>query len=133
VLKSPGKSVNSIAAIFGIPKSTAHDILRRHGQAGQALVTPRGGARHTKMTNQAKQALLNWMDNEADITLKTAQERLNSSFGISVSLKTISTTLTKCGYTLKLLRNIPESRNSSKTIAARRVYANIFLSDAPID
>jgi transposase len=133
ILASPGKSVNSAAVIFGIPKSTAHDILRRYEETGQAAQTKRGGARSTKLTHQAIQALLDWVDNEADITLRTAKERLLSGFGISVSLKTISSALTKSGFTLKLLRTIPVSRNSPEVICARRTYANTFMSDTPID
>lgn len=130
---SPGKSIASAAVAFGIPKSTAYDINKRFVVSGNIFATKKGGAFQKKMTPAIEQALLDWVDNEADTTLKTLAERILNRFGIAVSQSTVSRALSRNGFTLKLLRQIPESRNSPEVIAARKDYANVFMRDQPID
>lgn len=130
---SPGNSLSSAARAFGIPKSTAYDIARRYMLTGQITPKPRGGSRCKKLTLHAEQALFHWVDNSADITLKRLAARLQSSFGITVSEKTVSKSLTKSGYTMKLLRTIPIGRNTPEVISARREYAFTFMNEAPSD
>lgn len=133
LLSSPGKSIASAALAFGIPRSTAYDIKRRYDSTGQMTRAAKGGAINTKISSSALQALLDWVDNEADVTLRSLSSKILAQFGITLSMSTISRVLTKNGFTLKLLRTIPECRNSPDVIAARRCYANELMSNPPID
>lgn len=125
--------MSQAARTFGIAISTAHGIVRRYRATGQIDYNKRGGCVHKKLTNGVLQALLDWVENSADITLKTIVARIMSTFGVAVSEKTVSLALTKSGFTMKLLRIIPESRNTPETICARREYALRFMNEAPMD
>lgn len=133
VLASPTVSISTAAHSFGIPKSTAHGIIQRYANTNQVAYKKRGGSRNKKLTNEGYQMLLDWVDNGPDSTLKTLKERLQITLGIDVSIKAISIALTKGGFTLKLIRAIPERRNTQETIDARKAYAMKFMSEAPID
>jgi transposase len=73
------------------------------------------------------------IDTRPDMTLRKLKCKLADDFGISVSEKTISSALTRIGYTVKILRVMPLSRNCPATIQARLEYAQRYLGDAPPD
>lgn len=122
------------ALICRLAVSTGHALLQRQYNRGNAALLPRGGARHVKLRQEATDALALWVDERPDITLQELCTRLAVDFAINVSKQAVSRALTtKIGYTMKLLRMVPESRNCPTTIQARKIYAQRFLSDAPPD
>ena len=76
---------------------------------------------------------MSWVDVQADLTLAALKARLLTEFNISITEKTVSLWLTKAGFTFKLMRVLPISRNTPEAIDARRQYATMFLNDAPAD
>lgn len=130
---SPLQSIRSAARVFGIKYSTAHAIVQRFKTTGDQEMAKRGGTRKTKMTNIATQAVLDWIDNRPDMTLHAISAKILEDFEISVSKKTVAMILNKAGFTFKLSRAIPESRNCPASIEARRVYAQTFHCEAPLD
>jgi transposase len=130
---SPAQSIRAIAQIFGIKYSTAYAMVRRFEDTGSTDSMKRGGARNLKMTPAARNAVLDWVDNQPDLTLQTIATRLQQEHNITISLKTVATVLNKAGFTFKLTRAIPASRNCPETISARHAYAQNFRQHSPLD
>jgi len=130
---NPHVAISSAARTFGLAKSTANNILRRHETAGSLSIGSRGGATHFKITAAATEALTRWLEESPDTTLQALCDRLLTELSISVSKQSVSKILTKLGITIKLLRAIPVSRNCPETLQARLEYGHKFLNDAPAD
>ena len=132
-LATTNQSVRSAALTFGIPSSTAYDILRRYEESGSMAPKKKGGAMSVKMVPDAYSELERLVESAADMTLRAMKEHLAEKIGVWVTEKTVSKALTKNGYTFKLIRLLPISRNTIDTISARKSYAEMFLRDAPAD
>jgi hypothetical protein len=78
-------------------------------------------------------AITEWIDERPDLTLASLKAKLSQEKNVNVSLKTISKTLTKIGFTFKLLRTIPISWNTPETILGRKPFAMDFIENAPFD
>jgi hypothetical protein len=85
------------------------------------------------LDNNKLDLIYRWLSERPDIILKALSEKMRKSLGITLSVKTMSKTLTKIGFTFKLLLTFPISRNSPETISLRKEYALKFLAEAPID
>jgi transposase len=130
---TPQATISEAARIFGMAVSTATSIVRRHEERGTSAPRARGGARTPKMTTSTMETMDAWVNDRPDITLRELKYKLAGDLGISVTEKTVSRALTKIGYTVKILRVIPLSRNCPETIQARLEYAQRYLGDAPPD
>jgi len=130
---SESTSVSAAARMFGLPISTAHAIARKHDEFCEATSPRVLGRRPHKITQTALTAIAGWIDQRPDLTLHALCSKLLEAHSITVTQKTMSQALTKIGFTIKILRAIPISRNSPDVVVARRVYAQMFLSDAPPD
>jgi transposase len=130
---TPSATISSAGRIFGIAVSTATAIVRKHQSVGSLVSATRGGAHRLKITQQALDLLSEWTDQRPDSTLNQLKTRLGNELNILVTEKTISRALTKIGFTMKILRTIPVSRNCPETVLARTVYAQRFLEEAPAD
>ena len=126
-------SVSAAARTFGICISSAHAIMRRQECASEVVIGTWGGARIKKMTPEAIEAVSRWVDEKPDSTLQELRNKLAIGLSIVVCKQTISRALTRIGYTVKLIRALPESRNCPETLQSRREYAQRFLGDAPAD
>jgi transposase len=126
-------SIAAAARTFGVAASTANGIMRRFEARGTTTLLPKGGSRRIKMTHEATLSLSSWLDERPDITLCTLKEKLRTEQGIVVSVKTIATHLIKNGFTVKILRTMPISRNCPETVQARYEYAQKYINDAPAD
>lgn len=133
LLSTPQATISEAARTFGLKLSTTIAIVRRHEERGTSAPLPRGGARTTKMTPNALEIIGDWVDMRPDITLHELKSKLASEIGVVVTEKTISRALTKIGFTCKLLRAIPLSRNCPATIQSRKDYAQKYLGEAPPD
>jgi len=126
-------SISAAAWAFGIPISLAHTIMKKADATGPSTNNRWGGARSKKMTQEALDALSEWVHERPDITLRGVCDKLQREHSISVSQQTVSKALTHIGFTVKLIRATPLSRNCPSTIQARREYSQRFLADAPVD
>lgn len=126
-------SILATAKTFGIPASTAYSLLRRYEDTGSIAPQPRGGARAKKLTPIALTSLAEWIEGRPDLTLGQLSMKLATVHSITISPKAISKALTKLGFTVKLLRVIPISRNCPSVVQARKIYAQKYLSEAPTD
>ena len=73
------------------------------------------------------------MESRPDLTLKQIAEKIRENFNIIVTLPTISNTLTKIGFTFKLLHTIPMGRNTEEVVLARKQFALNYFQEAPIN
>jgi len=105
---NPEISVSTAARVFQIPISSAHAIVRRSENTEQALPVRRGGARSRKMTQSGLVALALWVDERPFLTLNQLCIMLETQLAIAVTPQTVSCALTKIGFTIKLLRKLPE-------------------------
>jgi transposase len=126
-------SVSAAARAFGLPVSTAHRIIAKRAEGWTAPESRKRGHKPLKITQPATLAIARWVDERPDLTLLQLCRRLSEEYSIQVTPKTMSTTLTRIGYTIKILRSIPISRNCPDVIQARREYAQMFLNNAPAD
>jgi transposase len=86
-----------------------------------------------KLTTEALEAISTWIDAQPDLTLQAICSRLIEEHQITVSQKTISTALTRLGFTFKLSRLIPMAWDSPTVIASRIAYVEQFHQSAPLD
>ena len=130
---SPCSSVSAAARIFNLPVSTAHTILRRIEANGNVTSRVRTTQTRSKITPEALLALSGWVDARPDSTLHDLAIKLVHEHDIIVCKATVSAALTKIGFTVKLTRPIPISRNCPDVLEARKQYAQKFLNEAPPD
>jgi transposase len=119
--------------MFGVPKSTAHSIVRKMEFTEESVAPIQERQFRSKITPEGLHALDVWVSERPDMTLEGLANKLREEKGISVCKATISKAITKIGFTVKLLRAIPISRNCPSTVLARVHYAQKFLAEAPID
>ncbi|POM62753.1 hypothetical protein PHPALM_28053 [Phytophthora palmivora] len=77
----------TVAASNDIPPTTAYDLVNR----GRAENLPRGGARHVKMTPEAKTCLEGYLNDDCTYTMQTMKTMLFLDCGIKVDTSTIKT------------------------------------------
>jgi transposase len=133
VQSTPATSISAAANAFGLPKSTAHSIIRRNEKMETVADSNRGRQNPSKITSHACSALADWVNERPDATLECLKNKLMAEHGISVCKATLSKALTKIGFTVKLIRPMPLSRNSRDTVLSRKNYAEKFLDEAPLD
>lgn len=133
VQSTPGSSILAAARVFGLPRSTAYSIMRRVEVSDGPVTLQIRRQYQSKITSRGLAALAGWVDERPDMTLEGLAIKLKEEHGIVVCLATISKALTKIGFTVKLIRPIPISRNCPSTIHARKQYAEKCLSESPLD
>ncbi|KAG3117157.1 hypothetical protein PI125_g4024 [Phytophthora idaei] len=93
----------AVAASNDIPATTDYNLARR----GRADDLPRGGARHIKMTPEAKACLEQYLDEDCTYTLNQLRTMLLLDCNVKVHISTISRhllNLLNLLYTLKQIR-----------------------------
>ena len=130
--QSGATSISAAARAFGLSASTGHSIMQRM-ENGIIAGQTRQGQSQSKITADGLAAIAHWVDDRPDSTLAQLVGRLQEELGISVCKATISNAPIKIGFTVKLLRALPVSRNCPTTVLARKEYAQMFLSEAPPD
>ena len=86
-----------IADLFGVSPSWIRRLLQRRRQTGSFAALPRGGATHTKMTDQRHERLIVLLREQPDATLAELRDRLAAP----VHLTTIFRTLRRLDWTVK--------------------------------
>jgi transposase len=129
----PGTSISSAARTYGIPQSTAHSIIRRMETTANMAAIQNRPQNCPKLGPVGLTALSAWIDERPDATLQYLARKLSEELRISVCNATLSKALNRIGFTIKLLRAMPVSRNCPSTVLARKQYAVNFLGEAPPD
>ena len=120
------------AEVFGLKKTTARAIWKRFKENGSMVPFSRGGSRRTKITEELKRFVALLINTEPDMTLRQIYQGVLERHNIQISKSTASRALKAIGYTMKLLRLVPEARNNEEQIVSRFAYASMFLRDRPV-
>jgi len=123
-----GNSAKTIALIMQIKVTTIHEIIRKYQNTGLIVASVRGGTRSPKLTNEQKETMLSWVNENCTVTLSALKAKIQDIFNITVSTSTISRYIEKFHYSLKRVTIIPERRNDADNIVARKIYALRYIS-----
>ena len=90
----------------------------------------RGGNRQTKVDDEMKTAIADYLGSNLFLTSNEINFRLRANLPQkpTISIKTLSRSIDGLAYTLKLNRDSPAQRNAPETLAARKQYAEWILS-----
>ena len=83
----------------------------------------RGGDRRSLLSQEMKNQLLQYVDNNCTLTLQEMATWIFDEFQVNVSKSTIDRALREFHYTLKMTTLIAESRNYDTAIENRLAYA----------
>ncbi len=111
---------------MSLPRSTVATIVSKYLKDGLSIPRERGGDTCSKLSNDQKRTVLNWIDNDSTLTLKQFVAKVNQEMGISVSASTIDRCIDTFHYSVKDTTIVPERRNRESTIEARFDYATKF-------
>jgi transposase len=112
-----------VAEANGIPYKTAYSWIRNAGQPRRS----RGGDRRSKITPLHVSAIIEWLEENPQLTLKAISNRVQVEIGIQVSVQTISNRLHGRLITSKKIHHLPVGMNSDENKHKRRTYvANVM-------
>ena len=118
-----GLTITEAAKLLNLNYSNAQAIIRVFKTTGRTNALKKGGRRNIKITEDINVSISTWLEENPALTLQQVQQLIYDKFQKHVSVKSISCSIKKLGYTFKLLRLIPESRNNAETIELRFQYA----------
>ena len=128
-----GMKIVDAADLLNVNYSNARAIMQVFYSTGRITSQKKGGRRNVKITDNVLAAISRWLDENPALTLCQIQQLISDEFILKVSTKTISSSIKKLGYSFKLTRLVPESRNTPESIELRFEYATKFASEAPTD
>lgn len=118
-----GKDWQAIAAANGVPTQTAYGWIRR----GARPQLTRGGLRKKKIENHHIQTLLDYVSNNAQISLKEMADKLFEDEGVQVTSTTIHNYLHGQFYTVKKIVREPAALNSDVNLTKRAEYVRNLM------
>lgn len=126
-----GEDYLDFAAQMQIEKSTARSIIKVYRTEGRIDSKPRGGRRHTKITDEMKNAILDYVSKQPDITLVEMNRRLlvDRPDDPQVTTQAINGFLDGQLITTKRLYVNPISWNTQENKEHRRDFMQWLLRD----
>jgi transposase len=124
---SAGQSAKSISEVLGIGKSAIYAVLKIYKQENRVEAKKRGGHQTKKLSDEHKQQIKSWVDENCSLTLRKIKQRCFEAFGITASPTTINRCLDEFHYSLKRVSVIPSRRNDEEALNVRANYACEFL------
>lgn len=104
---------------FGIKANTAGRIAAIYRNDGRIKAHKRGGACNKKITDDIKDKIRMWVDEDCTLPLAQVASKVASEFGVVLSRKTVERCLNELHYTLKTTSLVPAARNDPTTIQKR--------------
>ena len=120
-----------LAQQLRINKNTAKTIVRRLKKRNGVISLPCGGAHNIKVDDEMKEAIVSYVEENCQTTLKEIKEKLEHQFPTKpkISTVTIMKVLDGALYSVKKISLHTHARNSEETKNARVEYVNWFLSN----
>lgn len=112
-----------VARANGIPYKTAHDWLRK----GNPERNKRGGGRAKKISAEIMEVIVNWVEENCQITVKEICRRLRNERNIIVSHQSVSKRLDGQLVTVKKVHNLAHGVNTPENKELRRQYVDNIL------
>ncbi|KAG0425482.1 hypothetical protein DMUE_6027, partial [Dictyocoela muelleri] len=116
---------SEIARRLSLNRTTVSKIITKFIKIGELSTKKRGGCKKI-LSEEHINALKEFLDEDATMSLKMLKNKLHENFGISCSLKTIDRSVQGFFYSLKRLSIIPAKRNDIVAINKRFLYAQEF-------
>ena len=123
-----GIAIKDISEILRVPKGTIYSIIKIYRRETRVNALPRGGDRRSKLKDEDKERIRSFVDDDPTITLRKLVSRVCNELNKTISESTAQRCLKNLHYTFKRLIVVPERRNLSENITARREYATMFLN-----
>lgn len=121
-----GLSTKAIADALDLKYCAVVKIVNAYQRTGNSNKKVLGGDKRSKLNEHQKIQLKAWVDENCLLTLKELKLKIESVFGLSVSLSTIDRCLGEFHYTLKLVTTSPTPRNTENAITQRFEYSQTF-------
>ena len=115
-----GEDWKQMARFNGVNTKTAYNWINVNSPS--KIAQARGGSRGKKLTDSEIDEILEWLSDDASLTLAYLRSRISVEFGKDVCLSTISNYLDGRCVTLKKLCHVPEGRNSAANKEKRIEY-----------
>ncbi|XP_035908216.1 uncharacterized protein LOC118510467 isoform X1 [Anopheles stephensi] len=125
-----GATAATISEMFNLKKPTVHGIIKKYQTQWQIEAKKRGGNRSKLLSQQAVIDVRNWIDEDCTVTLKALAEKVFEQHGVRVSSTTIAREIKGFNYSLKMVKLLPERRNTPTTVEERKHYATQFYEIA---
>jgi transposase len=102
---SQGQSQREVAARFEVSEASVKRYKRLHLETGALDTRPRPGNRAArKLTDELRQIVIAWIDEQPDLILPAVAQRLLEQYGVSITASQLSRTLIALGYSRKKTR-----------------------------
>ena len=121
-----GWSIKDIATALDLNYPAVYRIVRIYCQTGKTQNGKRGGDRRSKLNDQMKQTILDWVDENCLLTLKELCLKIYERYNVQISKSTVDRCLKEFHYTVKSTAVVPVRRNVDSTLDGRALYAQRF-------
>uniref|UniRef100_A0A4Y0BHG9 DUF4806 domain-containing protein n=1 Tax=Anopheles funestus TaxID=62324 RepID=A0A4Y0BHG9_ANOFN len=111
-----GATHAAISEMLNIKLATVYGIVKRYQTAFQVEAKKRGGNRQKVLSQQAISDIQCWINDDCTVTLKSLAQKLLQEHGVRVSTTTIAREIKGFNDPLKMVKVIPERRNTPTTI-----------------
>ena len=128
-----GRKPKEIAQILGIKIKSIFSIIERLRKEAEDICMPRkprGGNKMSIINDDHLNFIDHCLSLNCSLTQKQLTNLLNNHFGLSLSRSTLKRAMIRKGYTLKLVKNVPFTKNNNETINERYDYC-MWLSSVP--
>ncbi|KAI5154203.1 hypothetical protein ENBRE01_3330 [Enteropsectra breve] len=122
-----GACASEIVRLSQKPRSTIISIINKYLETGETDAAKRGGIPTPKLTDEMKNQIREWIDENCSITIARLKFKIMEAYNISVSASTIYRAVIGFSYTLKRVHLEPVRRNDQTAIDARKAYAQRFI------
>ncbi|KII63197.1 hypothetical protein RF11_07878 [Thelohanellus kitauei] len=116
--------INERGIMLGISEYAVPKIIKIYEDSGSVEKRPKGGSRHTKLTEEITSRLIDLINDENLYTLADIQHHL----GIEVYPSIVWKWLKKLIYSWKITSSIPERRNDDVVKSERVEYIRWYQS-----
>ncbi|MEL7309172.1 MAG: hypothetical protein AAGK05_15815 [Pseudomonadota bacterium] len=119
-----GEDWVALSKQLGVQYKTAYAWIR----SGKCSGTGRGGKKPKKLTDEMVQKLIEWVESDPQITLKTLRRNILRDYQVSVCVSTIGNCLEGKLYTVKIIHRQPVTVNNAENKAKRAEYVQKLMN-----
>lgn len=119
-----GGDWKSVCEVYEVNERTAYDWIRQN----QREPRPKGGCKTSRKSPELINALLKWIENDCQITLKQCRELLLQEFQINVCVNTVKNWLDCELISVKAVRPAVQNVNSQENKEKRSQYVSSLMN-----
>ena len=104
-----------VARFYGVSKPFVEKVLRQYRETGRFAPERKRPGRHLLLNAVACEQVQEWLDQQSDLTLAELAERLNTGFGLQVSISCVWCLLKRLGMRRKKSGSCHRARHAAGT------------------